>query len=151
MRGDKGATREQLENFIAEVTQPVGESMIPRRVSTVLSWLDRIGMVQETNGRFSLKGMPANINIVKYQNADEPLFPKKYDLAEYQSVEARARESKGYINVLIVTPLGSVRRIRTECSQTSWPQRCGKPEQYLRAINLWIFLLLCLRDFIYSK
>ncbi|HZU31437.1 MAG TPA: hypothetical protein VFB79_09995 [Candidatus Angelobacter sp.] len=29
------------------------------------------------------------------------MFPKKYELAEYQNIETRARESKGYINVLI--------------------------------------------------
>jgi hypothetical protein len=99
--GNKGVTREQLENFISKVTQPVGDSMIPRRVSTILSWLDRIGMVREANGRFSVRGLPPGVGIVTYQNADEPLFPKRYALGEYQSIETRARESKGYINVLI--------------------------------------------------
>jgi|SRR5579872_1717640 len=100
--GTRGISRTQMERFIEEVTQPVGESMIPRRVSTVLSWLERIRMVRERHNRFSLRGeLPAGVDIVHYENSDEPLFPKRYDLDEYTEVARKAREAKGYLNVLI--------------------------------------------------
>jgi hypothetical protein len=101
-KGSHGVSRAQMESFIEEVTDPVGASMIPRRVSTVLSWLERIGMVREHKGRYSLRGrLPAGVDIVEYDAPDEPLFPKKYALDEYKSVAGKVREAKGYINVLI--------------------------------------------------
>ena len=76
--------------------------MIPRRVSTVLSWLEHIGMVRERNSRFSLRGgLPAGINIIEYEAPDEPLFPKTHVLNEYNDVARKAREASGYISVLI--------------------------------------------------
>lgn len=76
--------------------------MIPRRVSTVVSWLERIGMVREKKGRFVLRGrLPEGVKIVEYDSPDEPLFPKRYSLEEYRSVSARAREASGYLTVLI--------------------------------------------------
>jgi hypothetical protein len=100
--GHRGVSRAQMERFIEEVTEPVGESMIPRRVATVLSWLDRVRMVREHNDRFALRGgLPNGVDIVEYEAPDEPLFPKKYDLNEYKSVEGKVREARGYINVLV--------------------------------------------------
>jgi hypothetical protein len=76
--------------------------MIPRRVSTVASWLERIRMIRERNNRFALRGeLPIGVDIVHYDASDEPLFPKKYELDEYKDVAAKAREAKGYLNVLI--------------------------------------------------
>src|SRR5205814_1483414 len=76
--GHRGASRYQLQRFIEEVTAPVGDSMIPRRVSTVVSWLERIGMIRERDGRYSLRGgLPAGVGIVEYDAPDEPLFPEK--------------------------------------------------------------------------
>jgi hypothetical protein len=98
----RGVSRPQMEKFIEAVTEPVGESMIPRRVSTVVSWLERIRMIREHNNRFALRGeLPKGVDIVHYDAPDEPLFPKKYDLNEYNSVAGKAREAKGYLNVLI--------------------------------------------------
>lgn len=101
--GHRGVTRYQMQRFIEEVTQRgLGESMVPRRVSSVLSWLERIGMIRERAGRYSLRGgLPAGIAIVEYDAPDEPLFPKKYELQEYQSVAGKAREARDYLQVLI--------------------------------------------------
>jgi hypothetical protein len=91
-----------MERFISEVTEPVGESMIPRRVSTIVSWLERIRIMQEHNNRFLLRGeLPTGVDIVEYDASDEPLYPKRYNLDEYNSVAGKVREAKGYLNVLI--------------------------------------------------
>jgi hypothetical protein len=101
-KGERGASRSEMERFIGEVTDPVGKSMIPRRAHAVVSWLERIGMVQERGGRISLRGaLPAGVKIVEYGEPDEPLFPRKYALDEYRSVAGKVRDAKGYINVLI--------------------------------------------------
>lgn len=97
-----GVRRQELTRFITEVTQPVGESMIPRRVSTVVSWLESIGMIQETDGRYFLRGgLPPGVDIVQYREVDEPLLPKKYDLEEYSGVAGSARKAKGVLTVMI--------------------------------------------------
>src|SRR5258708_570086 len=49
-----GVERKDLARFIAEVTQPVGPSMIPRRVSTVIAWLEGVELIAERNGRYFL-------------------------------------------------------------------------------------------------
>lgn len=97
-----GVRRQELTNFIREVTEPVGESMIPRRVSTVVSWLESIGMIQERDGRYFLRGnLPAGVDIVEYDAVEEPLLPKKYDLAEYSGVAGSVRKAKGMLTVMI--------------------------------------------------
>jgi hypothetical protein len=100
--GAKGVTRQQLQTFIANVTQPVGDSMIPRRFSTVVSWLVSIGMVKESNGRYGLTHkLPEGIKIVEYDAPDEPLSPKKYDLAEYNNVAEKVKQAAGFIHAQI--------------------------------------------------
>lgn len=97
-----GVRRQELTDFIAEVTQPVGPSMIPRRVSTVIAWLESIGVIEERRDRYFLRGaLPAGINIVEYKAVDEPLLPKKYDLDEYSGVAGSVRKAKGMLKVMI--------------------------------------------------
>lgn len=97
----RGASRSDLERFIAAVTR-VTPKMIHRRVSTIVSWLENIGMLRERNGRYRLsKTLPASIPIVEYEAIDEPLFPQKHDLVTYQQVAERAKQASGYLSVLI--------------------------------------------------
>jgi hypothetical protein len=97
-----GLRRQELTDFIADVTEPVGPSMIPRRVSTVIAWLERIGVIEERNNRYFLRdALPAGVNILEYNTVDEPLLPKKYDLDEYSGVAGTVRKAKGILNVMI--------------------------------------------------
>jgi hypothetical protein len=97
-----GVRRQELTAFITEVTEPVGESMIPRRVSTVVSWLETIGLIQERGGRYFLRGhLPEGVKLVEYKDVDEPLLPKKYDLDEYNGVAGTVRKEKGMLTVMI--------------------------------------------------
>jgi hypothetical protein len=97
-----GVRRQELTDFIEEVTEPVGPTMIPRRVSTVVGWLEGIAMIQERNGRyFPSERLPTGVNIVEYGAVEEPLLPKKYDLDEYRGVEGSVRKAKGLLNVMI--------------------------------------------------
>ncbi len=97
-----GVQRQELTDFIGQVTQPVGPSMIPRRVSTVIAWLENIGVIQEKDNRYFLVGkLPAGVNIVEYKAVEEPLLPKKYDLDEYSGVAGSVRKAKGMLTVMI--------------------------------------------------
>lgn len=97
-----GVGRRQLTEFVAEVTEPVGPSMIPRRVTTIIAWLESIRAIEERNDRYFLRDvLPAGVNIVEYSTVDEPLLPKKYDLDEYSGVAGTARKAKGILTVMI--------------------------------------------------
>jgi hypothetical protein len=97
-----GVRRQALTNFIAEVTEPVGQSMIPRRVSTVVSWLESIGVIHERESRYFLRGhLPQGVKLLEYKDVDEPLLPKKYDLDEYNGVAGSVRKAKGMLTVMI--------------------------------------------------
>ncbi len=100
--GKSGIRRQELTDFVRKMTEPVGESMIPRRVSTVVSWLGSIGMIQERDGRYFLSGeLPAGVKIVEYEALEEPLLPKKYNLDEYNGVAGSVRRAKGMLTVMV--------------------------------------------------
>jgi hypothetical protein len=100
--GEKGVTRQQLQDFIANVTETVGASLIPRRVSTVVSWLQDVGMLKDVKDRYALtENLPQGVKIIEYDAPDEPLSPKKYDLAEYNNVAEKVKQAEGYINAQI--------------------------------------------------
>jgi hypothetical protein len=45
-KGTAGASREELQEFIETVTERTGPTMIPRRVSSIVSWLSEIGILK---------------------------------------------------------------------------------------------------------
>lgn len=100
-KGTRGASRREVEHFIGMVTERVGPTMIGRRVTSVLSWLETIGMLRQRDGRYQLTGLPESVPIVEYDAPDEPLFPRKHDLAVYEQIAERAKKASGYLNVLI--------------------------------------------------
>jgi len=100
-KGPRGASKQELERFIETVTQPVGPTMIPRRVSTIVSWMSALRLVKEHSSKFVLQPLPQDILLVNYGDLDEPLFPRRYDLSEYQSTARRIKEEVGNVTALI--------------------------------------------------
>lgn len=100
-KGTNGATRKEIQEFIKTVTEDTGPSMIPRRVSSVIAWLSAIGILRELGTQFVLGPLPASVDLVDYTAGDEPLFPKKYDLNEYQNLSNAIRQNTKSISVLI--------------------------------------------------
>ncbi len=96
----EGITRTQLEGFLSKVTQPVGPTMLPRRVSTILSWLEDVNVIQHDTGRYKLIRVPEAVAITKFGDY-EPLIPKAEDLTEYQTVQSRTRAASTHVSVLI--------------------------------------------------
>src|SRR5271166_3812119 len=83
-KGPRGATRREIEQFITTVAEPTTPDMIHRRLSSIVSWLSAIGILEENEGRISIGGnLPADIPPVKYNAIDEPLSPQHYDLQTY--------------------------------------------------------------------
>jgi len=99
-RGESGVSRHELRKFIEEVTQQAGPSMIPRRVSSILNWLQSIGMVKEKNGQYVIQSLPAGVEILEFV-PDEPLMPPKHNLEEYQELSRKVGPSQKDVVILI--------------------------------------------------
>lgn len=98
----EGVTQTEIQGFMYEVTQPdVGASILPRRVSTVIRWLESIGILQERfDNRYMLNQQVINnIPILNFDNI-EPLIPQTSELTEYEEVEVRLRNAGSEILVM---------------------------------------------------
>jgi len=89
-----GVTKDQIEKFMEEVTQPVGSSMMERRASTIISWLKEVGIIKEVSSRYVLNpDLPKYLPILEFA-ISEPVLPKIEDLREYEIVNERLRSRK---------------------------------------------------------
>lgn len=96
-----GVSRDQIEDFIEEVTQPTTQSMIHRRASTLLSWLEKIGVLENDEDTYKIRSSQTSSNLILQFPDDEPLAPKSSDLTEYKAVQERAERAGETIKVLI--------------------------------------------------
>ncbi len=88
-KGNSGATRGDLEKFLAQVAELGAESMVKRRVSSYIGWLEKFGLAKPQGSRLVLDKIPAAVPIVLYESDEEPIFPNRYDLKEYQEQAQR--------------------------------------------------------------
>jgi hypothetical protein len=88
-KGAEGVSRSDAERFLDEVAELGATSMVERRVSSYLGWLVKLGLAK-TNGRhWVLDHLPAALPLVRYESDEEPIFPSRYDLKEYQQQARR--------------------------------------------------------------
>jgi len=96
----EGVTRGMLQTFMSGVTEPVGESMMPRRVTTVLNWLRAVNLLVERGDRYHLSREIINsVPLIDYR-ITEPLLPEPRNLDVYLEVEQRASKAAASIQVL---------------------------------------------------
>lgn len=96
-----GVTKQEVEEFIKTVAEETGPSMIPRRASSAIAWLSDIGLLNQRGSKFVLGNLPESVEFIDYTAEDEPLFPKKYDLNEYQDLSSEISQNTKSVSVLI--------------------------------------------------
>lgn len=96
-----GTDRSDIERFIEEVTEPTTKSMIHRRASTLLSWLEKVEIVDFYDGIYSIRPFRTYTTPVLQFPVSEPLAPKSLSLNEYKTVQERAERAAETIQVLI--------------------------------------------------
>ncbi len=90
-----GATKEQLVEYLGEVTEDIGESMLPRRVMSLLSWVIALNLMEEGNGMYRLRRtITRDIPILSFAEVDEPILPHTSSLEEYKTVSQRASSAQ---------------------------------------------------------
>lgn len=92
-KGTTGASRKELRDFLDSVAVLGTESMVKRRVSSYASWLVELGLAKKSGNNLVVGQLPAAAPLVRYESDDEPIFPNRYDLKEYQE-QARRVASK---------------------------------------------------------
>jgi hypothetical protein len=96
-----GGTRAKLSRFLSQVASLGGSSMAPRRIASIVNWLSDLGFIRTVGDHLVLGRLPEAVPLVKYVAEDEPLFPRRYELTEYEERSRRVRENRGFLNVLI--------------------------------------------------
>lgn len=94
-----GATREQLESFVGQVTETT-ESMVHRRTSTLVSWLEKIELLRRDGDLYKINTSQIVTTPVLQFPDDEPLVPNSADLREYKTVQERAIRAGEVIQVM---------------------------------------------------
>lgn len=96
-----GVSTEDLTAFMSEMTGRTVTTSARRR-STVTSWLLDLGLVTRAEGRFFLvPGAPSLADPLEIGSTAEPLFPRTFELTEYETVSLRASAAREHIEVLI--------------------------------------------------
>ena len=88
-KGATGVTRDEMEMFLNAVADLGATSMVERRVSSYLGWLVKLGLAKIVGKRWVLDRLPAAVPLVRYESDEEPIFPNRYDLEEYQEQAKR--------------------------------------------------------------
>lgn len=94
--GSRGTTRPQLEGFIGSLTETT-PSMVARRASTVVSWLEAANLITERAGHYIFGSFPKVMSVVDYAAVEEPLLPRQFTLKEYEAVAERTGSARGFI------------------------------------------------------
>ena len=111
-KGAVGVSRGDAEQFLDAVAELGEASMVKRRVSSYLGWLVKLGLARTNGKRWVLDHLPAAVPLVHYESDEEPIFPNRYDLKEYQEQARRVASNQEAINY-------SVDRAKRERATTS--------------------------------
>lgn len=88
-KGAAGVTRDEMEMFLNAVADLGAASMVERRVSSYLGWLVKLGLAKIVGKRWVFDHLPAAVPLVRYESNEEPIFPNRFDLNEYQEQAQR--------------------------------------------------------------
>ena len=96
-----GVSREEITDFISRVSDLTRDSMAHRRLSSVVSWLDELNLIERRNNKFYFRTSTVtdNIDILDFTSIDEPILPRTNDLKEYQTVYQRIANARETITI----------------------------------------------------
>ncbi|PHQ30898.1 MAG: hypothetical protein COA80_13925 [Leeuwenhoekiella sp.] len=95
-KGNLGVSRQEFEMFLRGTADLGANTMAPRRISTVISWLVELEIIVIHNSRYILSAQTINqrVDSIQFDNPDEPLLPGTNDLNEYTTVEQRSSSAQ---------------------------------------------------------
>lgn len=93
---NQGLTKSEIINYLASVSDipETAESMLPRRFSSVISWLETLGLIDREGQRYFLRdGLFETIPRLEFTHDEEPILPSSGELHEYEVVETRVDQA----------------------------------------------------------
>ncbi|MCD9187242.1 MAG: hypothetical protein LUM44_12475 [Pyrinomonadaceae bacterium] len=65
--------------------------MAPRRLSSVVAWLEKLEIIVKSNNKYflSLERVNQDVKILEFTDISEPILPRSNDLREYETVNMR--------------------------------------------------------------
>ena len=96
-----GCPDNDFKKFLDSVTEPTGKTMMPRRASTLIGWLQSVGIVERNQNRIMLTSLPINLCKIHHINDAEPLLPSKFTLSEYQDVQTRISQGTDTMSYIV--------------------------------------------------
>ena len=96
-----GVTRNDIIEFITRVSDLAGETMPHRRLSSIVSWLDELQLIERRDDRFFFLASTIidNIEILDFTSIDEPILPRTNNLSEYKTVSERSERASETITI----------------------------------------------------
>ncbi len=95
-KGISGASRIEFGAFLTATANLGAITMAPRRISTLISWLEDLEIIYVNNSRYILSNQTINERLenIEFDNSDEPLLPNPNDLNEYNTVQQRTASAR---------------------------------------------------------
>lgn len=93
---DGSAIQEELSSALLKVTDST-QSMVERRLQTILSWLETLGVVTRSGGIVRLVSLPRSIDKIEIENLRMPALPRVDDLKYFEEVSRRASSLRSKI------------------------------------------------------
>lgn len=97
-----GCTMEQITSYMQTIADKnIGRTMIPRRISTIITWLRKLGFVNKKNSKLILvNNFNDDLPSFVLKDITQPLLPKTGLLTEYEDIESRFANSLSQITYL---------------------------------------------------
>lgn len=89
-----GVSRWKIEGFVQDVTESTKGTTPKRRTSTLLSWLETIGAIEEEDDHYTITNKILDQMDALEVSNNEPLSPEAPRLVDYSAVERMAKEAK---------------------------------------------------------
>lgn len=97
----EGITRQQIIDYLQLISVvDIGPTMIPRRISTILSWIRTLGIIEQVGERYRIaSAIFANIPVINLIDIEQPVLPASGGLQEYETVEQRISNAREIITI----------------------------------------------------
>lgn len=92
----QGLSKDEIVNFLKSVAELDAASMGARRFSSVISWAENVGILHKMGNLYfiSKTGINDNIEMIQFQDINEPILPTTSDLEEYETVQMRNSQAE---------------------------------------------------------
>ena len=95
----EGLSREEIMNFLSTIADPnMGESMIQRRISTILAWPKTLGIISSNENGYILNNK-INLPATTFEilDVEQPILLNKNNLTEFDEIISRSNGARELI------------------------------------------------------